>query len=232
MKAFSPRERAGIYRAITTRRDVRAFRPDPVPSVILARLLRAAHHGPSVGFMQPWNFIVIDDPEVKRRVHAMVTREKEAAAGDFEGQRRDVYRELKLEGIIDAPINLCVTCDPSRFGPGVIGRHTIPETDIFSVCCAVQNLWLAARAEGVGVGWVSILRNDELRAILGIPTAIFPAAYLCVGYPNGFGARPMLEAVGWASRLHLAELVYVNAWGGREGADDLLRRLGDSGPLR
>jgi 5,6-dimethylbenzimidazole synthase len=232
MKAFSPRERQGVYRAIGTRRDVRVFRPDPIPPVILARLLRAAHQGPSVGFMQPWNFIVIVDAELKRRVHAMVSREKEAAASDFDGARREMYRSLKLEGILEAPINLCVTCDPTRFGPGVIGRHTIRETDLFSVCCAIENLWLAARAEGVGVGWVSILRNEELCGILAIPEPVFAVAYLCIGFPNGFADRPMLEAIGWAPRLALSDLVYVNAWGARSGAEDLFRRLREEGPLR
>ena len=232
MRAFSPRERQGVYRAIVSRRDVRVFRPDPIPPAILARLLRAAHQGPSVGFMQPWNFIVIVDAELKRRVHAMVARETEAAASDFDDARRDVYRSLKLDGVLEAPINLCVTCDPTRFGPGVIGRHTIRETDLFSVCCAIENLWLAARAEGVGVGWVSILRNEELRRILGVPEPVFPVAYLCIGFPNGFPDRPMLETIGWAPRLELSDLVYVNAWGARSGADDLFRRLREGGPLR
>jgi 5,6-dimethylbenzimidazole synthase len=232
MKAFSPRERQGVYRAIVTRRDVRGFRPDPIPPVILVRLLRAAHRGPSVGFMQPWNFIVVVDAELKRRVHAMVVREKEAAASDFNGARRELYRSLKLEGILEAPINLCVTCDPTRFGPAVIGRHTIRETDLFSVCCAIENLWLAARAEGVGVGWVSILRNEGLREILAIPEPVFPVAYLCVGFPDSFPDRPMLETVGWAPRLELSDLVYVNAWGARSGAEDLFRRLREDGPFR
>jgi 5,6-dimethylbenzimidazole synthase len=232
MKAFSLRERQSVYRAIASRRDIRVFRSDPIPPAVLARLLRAAHQGPSVGFMQPWNFIVIDDAELKRCVHRMVIREKEVAATDFAGQRRDIYRSLKLDGILEAPINLCVTCDSTRFGPGVIGRHTIRETDLFSVCCAIENLWLAARAEGVGVGWVSILRSDELRAILAIPEPVFPVAYLCVGFPKGFTDRPMLEAIGWAPRLELSDLVYVNGWGARSGAEDLFRRLRDEGPLR
>jgi 5,6-dimethylbenzimidazole synthase len=232
MKAFPPKERQGVYRAILSRRDVRAFRPDPVPSVLLARLLHAAHHGPSVGFMQPWSFIVITDTAVKQRVHAIVTREKERAASDFHGERRDVYRSLKLEGILEAPINLCVTCDPTRFGPGVIGRHTIRETDFFSVCCAIENLWLAARAEGIGVGWVSILCNEELREILAIPQPIVPVAYLCIGYPVGFTDRPLLETIGWAPRLDLAELIHMNVWGEREGMDDLVGHLREGGMLK
>jgi 5,6-dimethylbenzimidazole synthase len=229
VKAFPPKERQGVYRAILSRRDVRAFRPDPVPPVLLARLLHAAHHAPSVGFMQPWSFIVITDAAVRQQVHAMVTREKERAASDFHGERRDVYRSLKLEGILEAPINLCVTCDPTSFGPGVIGRHTIREMDFFSVCCAIENLWLAARAEGVGVGWVSILRNEELRDILQIPPPVFPVAYLCIGYPHSFAERPLLETIGWAPRLDLAELVYMNVWGQREGIDKLARHLHEEG---
>lgn len=232
MSRFSAEELRGVYRAVLTRRDVRAFRPDPVAQQTLARLLLAAHHGPSVGFMQPWNFIVITDLALKREIHAMVAREKELAAADFSGPRREVYDRLKLEGILEAPVNLCVTCDPERFGPGVIGRHTVRETDVFSVCCAVQNLWLAARAEGLGVGWVSILRNDLLRALLKIPEPVFPVAYLCIGYPERFASRPELEEIGWAPRVDLKELIFANGWGRRDGVEALAEAAGAEDLLR
>src|SRR2546428_2745463 len=179
-----------LYRLIDTRRDVRAFRADPIPDATLQRILDAAHHAPSVGFMQPWNFIVVRDPATKARVQTVFARENERAAMQFEGERAELYRTLKLEGIMEAPVNLCVTCDRTRSGPHVLGRNTIIDTDVYSTCCAVQNLWLAARVEGVGVGWVSILDYDDLRSILGIPATVVPVAYLCIGYPREFLEEP------------------------------------------
>ncbi len=202
-----------VYELIFARRDVRRFLPKPVREATLRRILTAAHHAPSVGFMQPWNFIVIRDPAVKRRVKDLFLRENRKAAAVYRGRRRRLYDGLKLEGILEAPINLCVTCDPTRLGPHVLGRHTIRRTDVYSTCCAVQNLWLAARAEGIGVGWVSILRNNSLKRILGIPAGVIPVAYLCVGFPVEFLPRPELERVGWASRLPVRRLVFSDRWG-------------------
>lgn len=204
-----------IYDAIFTRRDVRRFRPDPVPNEVLYRVLEAAHHAPSVGFMQPWNFIVVRDHEVKTQVKQVFVEENTRAARRYRGQRRVLYDSLKLEGILEAPINLCITCDRSRFGPHVLGRNSMPETDLFSTCCAIQNLWLAARAEGIGVGWVSVLQADALRRILRIPKRVVPVAYLCLGYPETFLSKPELELVGWAPRLPLGKLVFLNRWGHR-----------------
>ena len=156
--ALSAAERAAIYKCIFTRRDVRSqFRPDPIPDAVLARILQAAHHAPSVGFMQPWDFILIRDTAVKQRLHAAFQAANAEAAGMFEGERQSAYRALKLQGILEAPLGLCITCDRSRAGATVLGRTHQPEMDIYSTVCAVQNLWLAARAEGIGVGWVSIL---------------------------------------------------------------------------
>ena len=201
-----------VYEAIYRRRDIRRFRHDPLPMKTLARLLHAAHHAPSVGFMQPWNFLIVEDIKVRKRVKAHVDRERIQAAEAFEGERREKYLSYKLDGILEAPVNLCVTCDRTRLGPAVLGRHTIPETDLYSTCCAVQNFWLAARAEGVGVGWVSILKMDELRSILGIPSHVVPVAYLCVGYADRFTDKPELETTGWQSRLPLTDLVYGDRW--------------------
>ena len=150
--SFRADEKDVVYRVIESRRDVRSFRSDPVPEHVLWRILDAAHHAPSVGFMQPWSFIVIRDPATKARVQRIFARENERAAERFEGERKRLYRSLKLEGIMEAPLNLCVTCDRTRSGPNVLGRNTIIDTDLYSTCCAIQNLWLAARAEGVGVG--------------------------------------------------------------------------------
>ena len=209
---FSDADRDALYRVIDSRRDVRAFRRDPVPDEVLTRILEAAHHAPSVGFMQPWNFIVVRDPPTRARIKHIFLRENERAAANYAGPRADLYRSLKLEGLEDAPINLCVTCDRTRGGPHVLGRNTIINTDVYSTCCAVQNLWLAARAEGVGVGWVSILDNDALRAVLGIPPHVVPVAYLCVGYPREFFDSPELERRGWANRLPLEDVVFHERW--------------------
>lgn len=213
--AFSEEHRAGLYRAIHERRDVRSqFLPDPIAPEVLARLLRAAHHAPSVGFMQPWDFIVIDSPDTKQAMKALYERANTDAAGRFEGERAALYRRLKLEGIVDSPINLCITCDRTRGGPHVLGRNTMLDADLFSTCLAVQNLWLAARAEGIGVGWVSIVDPAELAALLGLPEHVVPVAYLCLGYVSEFLARPELETAGWRSRLPLESLLHGNRWGG------------------
>ncbi len=212
--ALSEDDRRGLYRAIYGRRDVRAqFLPDPVPDDVLARLLDAAHHAPSVGFMQPWNFIVVRDRTLRMRVYEAFVRERARAAELYDEPRRSRFLALKLEGILDAPLNLCVTCDPSRGGPHVLGRSAVPETDVYSTCCAVQNLWLAARAEGIGVGWVSIVQSDELRAILAVPERITVIAYLCIGYVSDFADTPDLARAGWRERLPLDELVFEDGWG-------------------
>ena|SRR5436305_11332427 len=211
---FSAAEKAAVYRAIYTRRDVRGqFRPDLVPDNVLLKLLDCAHHAGSVGFMQPWSFIIIRSEEVKRGVHDLFEKANEAAAAVFNGERRQRYSGLKLEGILEAPINLCVTCDPTRNGPHVLGRNSIRETDVYSTCCAIQNFWLAARAEGIGVGWVSIFDLGELRQLLHIPEPVIPVAYLCVGYVREFPARPELEQKGWLQRLPLEDLIFVDEWG-------------------
>lgn len=211
---FTEGERRGLYRAIRERRDVRSrFLPEPIPATVLARLLDAAHHAPSVGFMQPWDFIVIDRLAVKQAVKAIFERENARAAENYAGSRAALYRRLKLEGIVESPINLCISCDRSRGGPHVLGRNTVLETDLFSVCLAVQNLWLAARAEGIGVGWVSILDQRQLAETLQLPAEVEPVAYLCLGYVDEFLPRPELEIKGWRSRLPLYELVHGNAWG-------------------
>ena len=217
---FTPEQRAGLYHAIFNRRDVRGqFVPDAVPDDVLARVLTAAHFAPSVGFMQPWSFLVITDPAVKARMHEDFIAANAEAAALFEDERQAAYRRLKLEGIREAPVNLCVTCDRDRCGPVVLGRTHMPAMDLYSTVCAVQNLWLAARAEGLGVGWVSILHPERLRELLGIPERVVPVAYLCLGYVSHFNARPELETSGWRARLPLEELIHFDRWGnGGEGS--------------
>jgi len=211
---FSAEEKRGLYRAIYERRDVRAqFQSDPIPWEVLTRLLSAAHAAPSVGFMQPWDFIFIDDPLLRHAIKQMFARENERAAANYEGERAKLYRSLKLEGILESPLNLCITCDRTRGGPHVLGRNTVLDADLFSVCLAIQNLWLAARAEGVGIGWVSILDPQELAQLLGLPEQVSPVAYLCLGLVTEFLPAPELQLAGWRERVPLQDLLHHNRWG-------------------
>lgn len=229
--AFPQAQRDAVYRAIHERRDVRAqFLPDPILPEVLVRLLEAAHHAPSVGFMQPWDFLLIDSLEVRRRVHAIFERENARAAENHEGERGQLYRRLKLEGILESPLNLCITCDRARGGEHVLGRSSIVDMDLFSTCLAVQNLWLAARAEGIGVGWVSILDQDELAQVLGLPERVYPLAYLCLGYVSEFLEQPELARQGWRQRLPLAELAHGNGWGLAPTDSALQEALGEMTP--
>jgi len=224
--AYDTATREALYRTILTRRDTRGdFLPDPIPEDRLSRVLMAAHHAPSVGYMQPWDFVLLRDPDLRARVHALFETANAEAAAMFDGARRDTYRGLKLEGIREAPLNICVTCDRKRAGPVVIGRTHIPTMDLYSTVCAVQNLWLAARAEGLGVGWVSILDNDALKRLLGLPGGVVPVAYLCIGQVRGFHARPELEAAGWRRRLPVTDHVHYDGWGATGADSDLTGRL-------
>ncbi len=215
--AFSEAERQAVYRAIFTRRDVRdQFLPDEITDDVLRQLLTAAHHAPSVGFMQPWNFIVIRSSQTRQRIWQAFSRANEEAADMFEGERRSKYRSMKLEGIRKAPVNICITCDRSRGGKVVLGRTHDPNMDLYSTVCAVQNLCLAARAEGIGTGWVSIFHQDELKEILSIPDHIKIVSYLCLGYVDQLYAEPELQVKGWRRRLNLEDLVFDEQWRGAE----------------
>ncbi len=214
MTDFSSQEKSGLYKAIYTRRDVRShFNSNQIPDETLTRILNAAHHAPSVGFSQPWNFVLIRDKLTKLQVKESFDKEKSRSSNDVNYQKKEKYLSLKLEGILESDVNLCITYDPSRFGPFVIGKSSIPETGIYSVCCAVQNLWLAARSEGIGVGWVSILSNEKLKQILNLPEHILPIAYLCLGYVKDFAEKPDLESAQWLPRLKLEDVVYYEKWG-------------------
>lgn len=213
---FSQSERAAVYRAIFERRDVRRnFLPTPIAEDVLTRILTAAHHAGSVGFMQPWDFVVIRQRATKRAVKQLFTKTNAEAASRYEGARATLYRGLKLEGIEEAPVNICVTCSRQRGGPHVLGRSTVRETDLYSTCCAIQNLWLAARAEGVGVGWVSILDHGALKKVLGIPRPVKVLAYLCLGYVSEFAAQPDLETAGWRARIPVEQLIHSESWGSK-----------------
>lgn len=210
---FEAAERDALYKTIFNRRDVRSqFKPDVIPDDVLSRVLYAAHHAPSVGFMQPWNFIVIKNQDIKVAVHRGFKKANDAAAELFEPEKSRLYRQLKLEGILESPVNICITCDRERTGSVVLGRTSNKDMDLFSSVCAVQNFWLAARAEGLGVGWVSIIEQNDLRAALKIPENIVPIAYLCVGYVSHFNTKPELQTAGWLKRTPLEELVFFDQW--------------------
>ncbi len=220
MKAagFSESERQAVYRAIRERRDVRrGFLPEPIPDKLLFQLLEAAHNAPSVGLMQPWRFIVVQDPIVRRAVHGIFLRANEQAATSYTGDQQQSYIGMKLEGILEAPQNVCIVCDSQSSQGHQLGRRTMPETAVYSAVCAVQNLWLAARAEGIGIGWVSILEPDMLRSTLKIPEHITPVAYLCLGYVDAFATEPDLERIGWEKRTPLKSVLsfneYDSSWG-------------------
>jgi nicotinate-nucleotide--dimethylbenzimidazole phosphoribosyltransferase len=218
---FSNLDQDLIHRLILARRDIRQFRSEPIGEKALFRILGAAHAAPSVGLMQPWNFILIDSfdirQEIKSSFAAVNAREQSKLEDDA---RSALYGSLKLEGILEAPLNIAVTCDHSRGGPFVLGRAPMPRTAAYSVCLAIENLWLAARAEGVGVGWVSILDPEAVAKILGLPAEVELIAYLCIGYPIEFRARPLLEEVGWRNREELQPFVFANRWGSPRKLED------------
>jgi nicotinate-nucleotide--dimethylbenzimidazole phosphoribosyltransferase len=203
--------RQTVYDAIAQRRDVRRFRPDAVDEPILQRILTAAHQAPSVGLMQPWRFIVIQGLETRSRIRALAQRERLRQADRFDERARH-FLDQKIEGVVEAPLGICVCCHHGEPDAEVLGRGTIPETDIYSTACAIENLWLAARAEGLGVGWVSFYRPADLSALLGLPERVEPVAYLCVGWPDEHPVRPTLETVGWSRRLPLEAVVMDERW--------------------
>jgi 5,6-dimethylbenzimidazole synthase len=213
-RPFSATERETIYRLIRSRRDIRQFASEPIPPETLLRILEAAHHAPSVGFMQPWNFILITSLELRGQIKALFeeVNEREARQVADDAKQR-LYRSLKLEGLLESPMNIAVTCDRRRGKPFILGRAPVPDTDVYSTCLAIQNMWLAARAEGVGIGWVSILDYSQVERLLGLPEGIQLIAYLCIGFPREFRPQPMLAEVGWRSRIRLDGLIYQDAWG-------------------
>ncbi|MHB1756883.1 MAG: 5,6-dimethylbenzimidazole synthase [Leptospirillum sp.] len=222
--SFSPEEKRGVYHAIYTRRDIRKeFLPDPIPRETLVRLLRAAHHAPSVGFMQPWNFILVEDRNIRNQLKHAVDKERQSAAVIFESPRAEKFLSLKVEAILEAPLVIAVTIDPSREGPHVLGRLSDADTDLYSASCGIMNMWLAARAEGIGMGWVTIFRKGDVQSIMGLPFHIRPIGLLCLGYVSTFPNRPMLETEDWAYRQKLSDLVFLDRWNGQEG--ELLEKL-------
>ena len=206
-------ERDAVYKTIFSRRDVRSdFTKQTVPDDVIKRILTAAHHAPSVGFMQPWDFIVVSDIEAKKQIKQGFDESNAESKKMFNGEQQSKYQQFKLEGILEAPLGICVTCDRNRNGPVVLGKTIKAEMDLYSSVCAVQNLWLAARAENLGVGWVSIIEDDILRNALGIPNNIEIIAYLCIGYVSKFKGKPELESAGWLPRRSVDKAIHYNKW--------------------
>ncbi len=208
---YSDSERAAIYRVIAERRDMRHFIGGSVPPALLARLLAAAHQGPSVGLMQPWRFVRISDRALRSRIQALVEEERLRTAQAM-GERSDQFMQLKVEGINDCAEVLVAALMDDR-ERHVFGRRTLPEMDLASVSCAIQNLWLAARAEGLGMGWVSLFDPLALAEVLGMPAGAKPVAVLCLGPVEQFYEAPMLELQGWAAGQPLEQMLYENQWG-------------------
>jgi 5,6-dimethylbenzimidazole synthase len=210
---FSESEKQALYNVIYTRRDVRTFLTDKIPEEVVLKILHAAHHGPSVGFMQPWNFILVSSDDLKERLAWAADKERRALAIHYEGEKQNKFLSLKVEGIKQAPLTICVTCDPSRGGSHVLGRNSIPETDIMSTACAIQNMWLAACVEGVAMGWVSFYKKNDVREILNIPFHVDPIALISLGYTEDYPNKPILETENWAKRSQIMDLIFKETWG-------------------
>ena len=209
--SFTQAETQAVYRAIHERRDMRHFAGGEVAPELLRRLLGAAHHAPSVGFMQPWRFIRIRDTALRQRLHALVEQERILTARAL-GQREDEFMHLKVEGLLDAAELIAVTLADAR-EQHVFGRRTLPRMDLASASCAIQNLWLAARAEGLGMGWVSLFDPIDVAALLQLPEGAEPIALLCLGPVHDFYDEPMLQRDRWARRAPLASMVFDDRWG-------------------
>jgi 5,6-dimethylbenzimidazole synthase len=222
MADFSREEIDALYRVMAARRDMRHFSSEPIEPALLGRLLAAAHLAPSVGLMQPWRFIRVCDRTLRRKVHALVEAERRQTAQAL-GERAGEFLRLKVEGILECGEVLVAALGPGR-DKHVFGRRTMPEMDLASVACAIQNLWLAARAEGIGMGWVSLFEPEELRTLLRMPEGSRPVAVLCLGHVPEFYPRPMLEITEWTRGRGIADLVHTDYWPegcvGTEGGAD------------
>ncbi len=211
---FNESEREAIYRVIAERRDMRHFLPDPVDPIVLKRILAAAHQAPSVGLMQPWRFIRITDIQLRSAIAALVEEERVHTAKAM-AERSDEFMRLKVDGILECG-ELLVAALGDKREQHIFGRRTLPEMDLASVACAIQNLWLTARAEGLGMGWVSLFDPEQLAQLLNMPAGSKPVAILCLGHVEAFYPAPMLKIAGWADERPLQELLFHNTWGSIE----------------
>ncbi|MFF5262425.1 5,6-dimethylbenzimidazole synthase [Actinomadura viridis] len=204
---------ADIYEIVHRRRDVRAeFTGAPIPDDVLRRILAAAHAAPSVGLSQPWDFVLVADPAVRRAFHEHVRHERDVFAATLSGTRAERFARVKIDGVLESSLSVVVTYDPERGGPAVLGRHAIADAGLYSVCLAIQNLWLAATAEDLGLGWVSFYREPFVRRLLGIPEGIRPVAWLCLGPVTHLETTPDLERHGWRTRRPLDDAIHHDRW--------------------
>ncbi|TBO54358.1 5,6-dimethylbenzimidazole synthase, partial [Streptomyces kasugaensis] len=225
---YDDSERAAVHRVMRERRDIRnGFRGDPIPNEVLLRVLEAAHTAPSVGHSQPWDFVVIRSDETREKMHRLAMEQRDAYAASLPKARAKQFRELKIEAILETPVNIVVTADSTRGGRHTLGRHTQPQMAPYSSALAVENLWLAARAEGLGVGWVSFFDEREMVQALGLPDHLEVVAYLCIGYVDEFPDEPELMQAGWSKRRPLSWVVHEETYGRRalpgEDPHDLLQ---------
>lgn len=251
---LSDEHRRGLYEVIHTRRDVRRFRPDPIHGDLVRRILEAAHAAPSVGHSQPWRFILVTDAPTRERAAWIADQERLTQAAQLTPTAGQHMLDLQLEGIREAPMGIVVCCDRRAAAAGVLGRRTFPDTDLWSCACAIENLWLAARAEGLGVGWVTLFPPEDLAALLALPADVVPLGWLCIGWPDERPPAPGLERAGWSERLQLDDVVVRERWpttvdgpappvsklrapdqdavvAARDAADTLLTPLGSLGVL-
>ena len=220
----------GFYDVIHRRRDVRAeFSGAPVDPVVLERVLDAAHSAPSVGLSQPWDFVLVTEDEPRRAFWSHVQSERRVFADSLQGEEAERFAGIKIDGILEASLSVVVTYDPGRGAPNVLGRHAIADAGVYSVCLAIENMWLACTAEGWGMGWVSFYRESFLRGLLGIPDGIRPVAWLCVGPVGGLQEVPDLERHGWRRRVPLGGVLHSEHWTSR--GDDAVGRLSGSTPF-
>lgn len=229
--AFPPADRDALYRIVGARRDIRRFRPDPVDRETLERVLAAAHAAPSVGHSQPWRFVVVTDPAVRERAGFLADRERQAQAARLDPESGRRLLDLQLEGLREAPVGVVMGCDRRVPAAGVLGRATFGDADLWSCACAIENLWLAARAEGLGLGWVTLFRPAELAALVGLPDGISTLGWLCLGWPDERPPEPGLQRAGWSRRAPLADVVVDERWPAVDGGPTApVSRLRAPGP--
>ena len=221
--AFAPDVRQGLYDVIDARRDIRRFRPDAVLEEVLDRVLTAAHHGPSVGHSQPWRFLVVTDASIRERAAVFADRERMRQADLLEPEAARRLLDLQLEGIREAPLGVVVCCDRRSPATGILGRATFQDADLWSCACAIENMWLAARGEGLGLGWVTLFQPDDLATLLDLPEGVETLGWLCMGWPDERPPEPGLVRAGWSKRLPLSDVVFRNTWpkGAEEPASPL-----------
>lgn len=207
-----------LYDVLYRRRDTRReFTGEPIEPAVLERVLRAAHAAPSVGLSQPWDFVLVSDDHVRREFRDHVLAERGVFEATLDPERATVFDRIKIEGVLESSLGVVVCYDPERGSPAVLGRHAIADAGLYSVCLAIENLWLAATAEGLGVGWVSFYREDFLRRLLGVPAGVRPVAWLCLGGVRDLPDVPDLERHGWRERLPLDDVVHHERYGQRPG---------------